>query len=314
MASENSSTPSPWLPWLKLARISAAPSAVSNILAGYLLANSSWFPVTNLFLLAISSISLYMSGMVLNDLCDIESDRINNPSRPIPSGHISKKQAIMFYGLLSLIGVATAGIASFTSLAVACMLVSMIYMYSSLLKKTVVAPWAMGSCRFLNILLGASTSNGFPWPPIQDAEWVVVWIASALGVFIVGLTLFAQNEVIVHSKGKLYRSVMLLVCGAFGFITAPWIQIVNKQHALFDFLAYFAVITLILLIVGRKVVIAVTFDPNKIRKTVGMLIKSLIFFDAAVCLLAAPYQFQYFIMTLTLFIPAFFLSKKIAST
>lgn len=46
--------------------------------------------------LTLSSLSLFFiisSAYALNDLCDIETDKINNPSRPIPSGKISSQVA-----------------------------------------------------------------------------------------------------------------------------------------------------------------------------------------------------------------------------
>lgn len=45
---------------------------------------------------------LTASSMVVNDLWDIEPDRINNPTRPIPSGRITQREAILF--TITLIG------------------------------------------------------------------------------------------------------------------------------------------------------------------------------------------------------------------
>ena len=48
------------------------------------------------------------SGMIINDIYDIEIDRINRPKRPIPSGSVSLKQAKILFLLTYGIGVAIA--------------------------------------------------------------------------------------------------------------------------------------------------------------------------------------------------------------
>ncbi len=59
---------------------------------------------------------LTASSMVLNDYADLETDSINEPSRPLPSGAISAKHALV-YGLglmiLGLVLASTMGAASF---------------------------------------------------------------------------------------------------------------------------------------------------------------------------------------------------------
>jgi len=58
-------------------------------------------------------------SMVINDVYDIEIDRINSPNRPIPSGTMSLMQANMFAAVLLLIGFASASLISLTNIAVA---------------------------------------------------------------------------------------------------------------------------------------------------------------------------------------------------
>jgi len=44
------------------------------------------------------------SALILNDYFDVESDRINAPERPIPSGLVTKGQVLILFGLASLGG------------------------------------------------------------------------------------------------------------------------------------------------------------------------------------------------------------------
>ena len=66
--------------------------SISNLI------HSNQFIVSNINAILIMSLS-----MVLNDLFDIEVDKLNNPSRPLITGEISKIEAITFSGLLFLI-------------------------------------------------------------------------------------------------------------------------------------------------------------------------------------------------------------------
>ena len=46
------------------------------------------------------TILVMSSSMVLNDLFDIEIDKINNPQRPLVAGHVTKKEAIVFLSMM----------------------------------------------------------------------------------------------------------------------------------------------------------------------------------------------------------------------
>ncbi len=50
--------------------------------------------------------SLMMAGtMVMNDIYDVEGDRVNSPARPIPSGRVSSREALGFTGILSAVSI-----------------------------------------------------------------------------------------------------------------------------------------------------------------------------------------------------------------
>jgi len=56
----------------------------------------------------IVSSFLTASSMVINDIVDLDIDRINAPDRPLPSGMISKRSALIFGGFLTILGIAAA--------------------------------------------------------------------------------------------------------------------------------------------------------------------------------------------------------------
>ncbi|HEY6625870.1 MAG TPA: UbiA family prenyltransferase, partial [Ignavibacteriaceae bacterium] len=51
----------------------------------------------NVFLAALSASLVMASGNIINDIYDIDIDRVNKPSRPLPSGKISIKEAYILY-------------------------------------------------------------------------------------------------------------------------------------------------------------------------------------------------------------------------
>ena len=67
-------------------------------------------PLDKFFINIILGIFTYIliaaSGMVINDIYDIEIDKINRPERPIPRGSITLKQAKILYSIYLCSGLA----------------------------------------------------------------------------------------------------------------------------------------------------------------------------------------------------------------
>jgi len=58
--------------------------------------------VEGLALVAVLTALVTGAGNILNDYFDLHVDRINKPRRPLPSGRISPRDAIIWYGLLTV--------------------------------------------------------------------------------------------------------------------------------------------------------------------------------------------------------------------
>ncbi len=66
------------------------------------------FPsLSELFLGFMWGFFLSGSAMILNDYFDIEVDKVNAPNRPLPSGLISSRTAIVFTAIITLLGLIT---------------------------------------------------------------------------------------------------------------------------------------------------------------------------------------------------------------
>ena len=80
----------------------------ATVLTGsYVTMNSGWNNelVLNVILQMISVASFMAAGNILNDIMDIEIDKISHPLRSLPSGKISIKQAWIFTIIFSLISI-----------------------------------------------------------------------------------------------------------------------------------------------------------------------------------------------------------------
>ncbi len=348
------SKPFQLMPWLRLLRIPNLPSAVSNILMAYLLVNQTWTPVLPLVLLIVASAAMYSAGMILNDVFDFEIDLEQRPERPIPSGAISKSLAASVGFTLLIGGVSIASLcgASFgagSSWAwrtgiLATILAVCIVLYDGPLKRTVLAPFLMGGCRTLNILMGASTFVGLGKSEegiaatgvgtgIEGAglgmlannellglPLLVWWIAIAIGGLIAGATLLGRNEAAkAQNRFSLVFGALLVTVSLIGLAGAVYcpssplpdaFQISETQKTIFPMFIGFMSLT----ILRRVFVAAASMKPASIQLGVVSVLRSLIIIDAAICYLAVPYQITYALVVLSLLIPTLWLGRIFAST
>ena len=150
------------LAYLQIVRFPNLFTAIADILAGYFVAAGVSSKGGGLFFLVLSSVCIYAAGCVLNDFFDRETDGLERPFRPIPSGRISSGQALLMAVLLIAAGLFCAVRVGGASLLIALLLCAIVLLYNSFSKKfDVYGPLNMAGCRSLNLLLGMST--GLSW-------------------------------------------------------------------------------------------------------------------------------------------------------
>lgn len=296
-------------------RISAVPTAATNVLMGYVLANASWNPWWQVVLLCCASCCFYASGMVLNDYADHERDAKSSPNRPIPSGKISRAAAGKVYLLLTVAGLVMAGITSFESLAVGLLIVLAVFAYNVAFKTTPLAAPMMGICRMLNVLMGASTLVTLDRLDLGIPH-MVWYTAISLGVLITGLTVFARDERGVTNRSKLLFGSGLMGAALFGFAAnAQLHQTVGFYESQTAAMRFMVLLALIALPVCWRVITAVRDpEPATIQIAVMSVIRSLIFLDAVLCMLVVKDQLIYPLVILAFLIPSMVLSRWISST
>ena len=275
-------------------------------------------PVSKLVLLLGASAGLYLAGMVWNDLFDREQDAQERPKRPIPAGRVTLKAAIRFASLLTVIGLGCAAAAGMRSLAVAGMLTSCIFLYDGVLKKTPLGPFFMGGCRFLNVILGASTAD-IRWASVW--QFPQIWVAASLGVYIMGVTWFARTEALVSRRSLLVMAAIIINAGLLGLAT--WIGgwtidsgFLIGTGGVPDPKMVLLVLAMIALTINRRILLAVQFpEPQYVQAGVRMMLLSVIMLDAT-CIyfkLGDP-GMHYAGATACLVIPSLILGKWMSMT
>lgn len=303
------------LPYLQLCRFAAVFTALADIFLGYLLVHADLSPERDFGLLLVASAGLYLAGMVFNDVFDRRIDAAERPNRPIPSGRVSLKAAIWFGAVLLAIGVAAASLIGRQSAIVAGILVGTIFLYDGVLKSTALGPLAMGACRFLNVILGASTAYDAAAGGSTSAS---VWahpqlhVALALGIYIAGVTWFARHEAGVSNRWQLGGALLII---NFGLILLVAFAVHWDDPAMVP-RSWNTVLILaaIGVIINRRVTSAI-FDPvpAKVQASVRSLLMSLVMLDASLVFFANENRMYAFAVAL-LIIPAQALARYLAVT
>jgi len=121
-------------PYLEIIRPNICFLAIFGLIVGLLLVK---IPV-NLWLWPILAVFLITaSGNVINDYYDYNIDKINRPKRPIPSGRISSRNALILYFLLSFFGLVISFLVSFNFFILSIFNSALVFLYSKKLKRTV---------------------------------------------------------------------------------------------------------------------------------------------------------------------------------
>ncbi len=294
------------LPYLRLLRFPAVFTAMADIFLGYLLVVGELAPLAKFLPLLLASSAIYLAGMVFNDVFDRKVDAEERPNRPIPSGAVSLRSAVILGIVLFVVGMSSAVFGGVTSLFVAGLLILVVLGYDGGLKQTPLGPVAMGACRFLNVLLGASAGLEL------SQLWMLPHnqVATGLGTYIVGVTWFARNEAKVSSRGQLLGAIGIINLGLailFAFIL-NWEPGASRMHLTLLLLGVIA------FTIDRRLIYTVSDPvPQRVQATVKTLLMSLVTLDATLILFATG-DVTYALMTIALLFPAFLIGRWIAVT
>ncbi len=292
--------------YFQLCRPANLPTAAADIVAGISIAglfaglgafevpDSNFFPA---LILILASVFLYAGGVVLNDVFDIEIDKVERPERPIPSGVVILGNARWFGLILLLVGIGLAFLANRESGIIAIFLAVAILSYDKFAKHhAFLGPLNMGICRGLNLLMGISLLNTMEnWP------YVLVPV-----VFIFAVTMVSRGEVHGKNKGNIVFAGLLYILVLVGVY---YLHCVYTDGDLWHlvFLVLFA------FMVFRPLIRAYRENsPVNIKKAVKAGVLSIILLDAAI---AVGHSNLIIGLVILLFLPlSMYLAKQFAVT
>ena len=173
--------------YCSICRISNLPSIWTNVLCASILA-AGGFSWTGYLVPALSLSCFYLAGMSLNDICDVAYDQRCRSSRPIPSGSVSYRGALILTITLFSVGFALLSIASrVQALYAASILVAVIVWYDLNHKRNRFSVLLMASCRFLVFAVTSLAMTG-------EIVVVVLLAGSTQFAYTVCLSLVARYE------------------------------------------------------------------------------------------------------------------------
>jgi 4-hydroxybenzoate polyprenyltransferase len=266
-----------------------------------------WVAMT---LVALASGCLYLAGMVWNDVFDRAEDAVARPFRPIPSGRVSVRSAVLLGIALLALGMGLAALAGLPGhaqwnhepLAYAIGITVAVLLYDGGLKRTPIGPVAMGSCRFLNVLFGLS-----PIPDeLLDLE-LRFHIAGVVGIYIVGVTWFARTEEARSNRRQLIAATIVIALSlVLGLILKAKLP-PGSGTFLFPYL-----LVAFGFLIGRPIARALASPgPREVQSAIKRAVLGLVVLDAV---LATAFAGLPALAILLLLPPALLLGKWVYST
>lgn len=280
---DKTTRPGQFRAWLQLLRppnlftVPGDPLAGAMLACGALAAAPPWSAI---LAGALAAVAFYMAGLLANDCFDREVDARERPDRPIPSGAVGVAPVLGAALVLTALGLLAAFRAGLWPATTGSLLALAVWFYNAMGKRHPgIAPWSMGACRTLSLLMGAAVMG----PKGLMAVTVVV-PALGLGLFIGLITRLARDEA---NPDKPRIPVLLpwllpvvpLAATAFLYITTP-----SQAPGLALLLAVMSLLWTVVWVYPLRPGV----PARRLQAAVGGLIRGLLFTQAAWCAMASP--------------------------
>jgi len=105
------------------------------VIVGAFICVISDYSIYKILLAALSAAFTAGAGNIINDIYDIEADKINHPERPLAKGIITTNDAWIEYFILTLLAVAASSFINQKALVIVILTSVLLYLYSTRLKK-----------------------------------------------------------------------------------------------------------------------------------------------------------------------------------
>jgi 4-hydroxybenzoate polyprenyltransferase len=271
-------------PWFRLARLPNLLTVPGDPIAGFLLAAASAprpLDAKPLFAAAGAALCLYLFGLILNDIVDIETDRQERPERPLPAGDITVPQARLAAIAMALSGLNLALVAGRPALYAAATLAALIFLYNAALKRIPVAGVVtMGLCRGVSLLLGA-VAAGLPESPAEAAPAVAA--AAGITAYVTAFSTLAKREMEADKPQGPVRwfpfAALLLTLPAVWIIAAT----LHRQPSQPSILPTVYVFLMVMTLMRAWLLGGLMYRLQPVPATIGGHIRNLLMAQACFC-------------------------------
>jgi len=280
--------------YFQLVRFPGILTAFTNVLLGYSVIQGDNFSLYLLGPLLATSGCLFLAGMSLNDYFDKKIDKKERPERPIPSGKILPKNALFLGIILLIIANIFSIFVGFETVIVTIVMSLLIFSYDFKIKNfPVIGILTLSSVRFLNVILGTSVAF--------DSE--VVHLAIPLAIFVAGISIFARTEGLSYSR----KSEMLNLVFILSTIVTTIIIILDKITIVqLGFLGLFIVSVFFPYAIFKDKTV------KSVRKKISYQLLAITILDATI--ISAFAELSYAVIAILLYVPAYFMIKKLYVT
>lgn len=275
--------------YLQLVRLPGIFTAFSNVLIGYFFSFSFDSEIIFLPFLLTTSGLLFCSGMIFNDYFDYNVDKKQRSFRPLPSGKISKQNALLLGSIFIISANIFAFLVGFDTLIVSLILSFSILFYNLKLKSiSFFGIFNLSIIRMLNVLLGFS---------IIGISFEFFQYLLPIGIFVFGISILAKYE--IKSNLIIYRKLNKITIA----ITIAYVSILVINNFQFESL-------LLLGLFSFLSVYSLFF--KKIQHQITFQLLLIILLDSILISFFISVYFSFFVSLLI--IPAYIISKKLYLT
>jgi hypothetical protein len=292
--------------YLTLVRFPNLFTLPSNVFAGYLLTHThDAIEINTIVLIILASTCLYAAGVIFNDVADRQIDRKERPSRPIPSGKITQRNAILLALLLIVISIAVSYFISVATFVVVLVLITTIFLYDFVLKNSSLGPAAMSATRVLNILLGASPNlNNFIEGETNYVFYRLCLVCISEFIYISCISALSKYETHKNQfqSGRLHTLLFLspLIIGVY----AASIGLVNDNTWIYLFIFGSFILSMLKVYSSKS-----AMTNSMLQKIISLLIVGIIVHDA-VYIGGSLNSWYLGLSTFVLLVPTILLGKR----
>lgn len=185
-------------------------TVISIIIAALITGKFTFSPL--LIYAVFTSAFIAAGANIVNDIFDVEIDKINKPNRVLAAGKISTKSAWIYFCAAYVFGLTFAFISNFSMLIIAVLISILLFLYSAYLKRTII--WG-------NLAVSVAAAATFLYGAQAVSNWIDGIIPAVFALFFhFGREVvkdmqdlegdLAENAVTFAGRYGKYKSVLLI--------------------------------------------------------------------------------------------------------